>query len=89
MSRTISSAERESFHVPAKRLAQPFLWEEDSSSSAVIELLSRAISSIFSLLLKSFSSDQYRAQAGDVTFKAFVLIRIYHYCFHCKDNYKF
>ena len=74
MSLTISSAERESFHVPAKRLAQPFLCEDVCSSATVMELLNRAISSIFSVLLKSFSSDQYRALAGDVTFKPFMLI---------------
>ena len=76
MSLTISSAERESFHVPAKRLAQPFLCEAVCSSATVMELLNRAISSIFSVLLKSLSSDQYRAQAGDVTFKPFMLIYI-------------
>ena len=76
MSLTISSAERESFHVPAKRLAQPFLCEAVCSSATVMELLNRAISSIFSVLLKSLSSDQYRALAGDVTFKPFMLIYI-------------
>jgi hypothetical protein len=74
MSLTISSAERASFHVPAKRLAQPFLCEDVCSSATVMELLNRAISSIFSVLLKSLSSDQYRALAGDVTFKPFMLI---------------
>jgi hypothetical protein len=39
-----------------------------------MELLNRAISSIFSVLLKSLSSDQYRALAGDVTFTPFMLI---------------
>lgn len=76
MSLTISSADRESFHVPAKRLAQPFLCGAACSSATVMELLSKAISSIFSVLLKSFSFDQYRAQTGDVTFKPFILIYI-------------
>jgi hypothetical protein len=74
MSLTISSAERASFHVHAKRLAQPFLGEGVCSSATIMELLSRAISSIFSVLLKSLSSDQYRALTGDVTFKPFMLI---------------
>ena len=76
MSLTISSADRESFHVPAKRLAQPFLCGAACSSATVMELLSKAISSIFSVLLKSLSFDQYRAQIGDVTFKPFILIYI-------------
>ena len=77
ISRTISSAERESFQVPAKRLAQPFLCESVCSWATVIELLSRAISSIFSVLLRSFNSDQIRALVGDVTFKPFMLIDIF------------
>ena len=76
MSLTISSAERESFHFPGKRLAQPFLCEAVCSLATVMELLSRAISSIFSVLLRSFRTGQIRALVGDVTFKPFMLIYI-------------
>jgi hypothetical protein len=86
MSRTISSAERLSRHVPQNLLAHPFLWEMGVSLALVNELLSRAISSIFSVLLRSFSSDQYRALTGDVTFKPFILIDILFYYFRCKDK---
>ena len=65
MSRTISFAERESFHVPANRLAQPFLLGAGSSLILVMEELNKAISSIFSLLLKSFSSCQNLAVTGE------------------------
>ena len=49
ISSTISSAERLSFHTPAKRFAQPLRGLVAGSSECVIELLSKVMSSTESL----------------------------------------
>ena len=82
MSRLSLLPERESFHVPAKRLAQPF-WV---GSGFLIISCHRTTKQGYQLYLlpccsKSFSSDQYRALTGDLTFKHFMLISIYRYYF--------
>ena len=70
--------------LPANLVVPSVLWEADCSLVFVSELLSRAISSIFSVELNSYNSDQYRALTGDVTFKPFMLIEILVYCSRCK-----
>ena len=74
ISSMISSAERQSCHLPANRLAHPLRGLAVSSSGCVIEILSREISSSFSLSLKSFNSDQYFALTGEDALKIFVFI---------------
>ena len=74
ISSTMSSAERLSFHTPAKRLAHPFRGLAAGTSGCVMELLSKVISSNFTLSLKSFNSDQYLALMGDGVAKTFIFI---------------
>ena len=90
ISSTMSSAERLSFHTPAKRLAQPVRGLAAGSSGCVMELLSKVMSSNFTLSLKSFNSDQYLALMGDGVTNAFVFIcSSYLYVRRCKNRHKF
>ena len=88
ISSTISSAERLSFHTPAKRLAQPLRGLAAGSSGCVMELLSKVMSSNFTLSLKSFNSDQYLALAGDGVAKTFVFICSYFYMLDAANLHK-
>ena len=85
ISSTISSAERLSFHTPAKRLAQPLRGLAAGDSGRVMELLSKVMSSNFTLSLRSFSSDQYLALSGDGVANTFVFIC---FCFYMLDAAK-
>ena len=90
MSSMISSAERLSFHTPAKRLAQPLRGLAAGSSGCVMELLSKVMSSNFTLSLKSFNSDQYLALVGDGVTNTFVFIcSSFLYVRRCKYRHKF
>ena len=89
ISSTMSSAERLSFHTPAKRLAQPLRGLAAGSSGCVMELLNKVMSSNLTLSLKSFNSDQYLALVGDGITNAFVFIcSSYLYVRRCKNRHK-
>ena len=88
ISSTISSAERLSFHTPAKRLAQPLRGLATGSSECVMETLSKVMSSNFTLSLKSFSSDQYLALTGDGVANTFVFICSYSYLLDAANIHK-
>jgi len=53
-----------------------------------MELLSKVMSSNFTLSLKSFSSDQYLALAGDGVAKTFVFICSYFYMLDAANLHK-
>ena len=84
MSSMISSAVLSSFHKPAKLFVHPFSAELSETEWAT-ELLNNVINSSFTLLLRSFSSDQYFLPIGDVGSKVTMLILVF-FCFCCKDT---
>ena len=64
MSSIIFSAVLSSCQRPAKVFVHPFLLD-DSDTESAMELLNSVISSSLTLLLRSFSSDQYFALTGE------------------------
>ena len=52
-----------------------------------MELLSRVMSSNFTLSLRSFNSDQYFALIGEETGNVVVVVFICFYLIRCKDSY--
>ena len=84
MSSIISSAVLLSCQRPAKLFVHP-LSSEGSATELATELLNRVMSSSFTLLLRSFNSDQYFALTDEVGDNDIVFIMI-SLLFRCKNR---
>jgi hypothetical protein len=87
MSLIISSDVLSSCHLPAKLAVHP-LPSGFSASGQEMEVLNNVINSSFTLVLRSFSSDQYFALTGDAADEMFVFISVYVLLLGCKYTNK-